>query len=220
MRGKRGPRPETPAEIAERENDPTAEEIVGKENVVEVGLDAPPPRQQGYVCANCPFRSNLLSEMEEHVNGTGHGKFDTEEVKPADPVQTPLFSPPPGVVHKDIRVPLGDELLNDKRMKLAELYQKALDVKDEKKAADEDCNTRLKMIDQQMQEIARVLKMPFTWEKVNCEWRIIGEENARGLFRLDTGEQVDVQPLAEEDRVRELEEAAEDNADAEVAVEG
>ncbi len=215
MRGKKGPKPERPEEIAERENDPTAEEIVGAENVVDVeGVqnvdDLPasdyPPAPQGYKCANCTFTSGLLSEMEEHVNGTGHGKFD------AEPVQPELFSTP-GVIHKSIEVPLPAEELNQKRAKLAELYQEVLNVKDEKKSADSDFNEQLKSLDESMQAIARVLKNPFTRETVDCEWHIIDGENARELRRLDTGEVVDKQPLSMEDKLAEEEKAATENAE-------
>lgn len=120
----------------------------------------------GYKCANCTFHSGLLSEMEEHVNGTGHGKFDTA------PVQPELFSTP-GVIHREIKIPLSDHLLNEKKTRLALLYQSALEVKEEKKAADSSFNTRLKTIDESMQEIARILKRPFTYDSVKCEWHII-----------------------------------------------
>lgn len=216
MKGKGGPKPETPAEIAERKNDPTAEEIVGPENVIDVGTSAteeftePELQPQGYKCANCTFTSGLLSEMEEHVNGTGHGKFDTAAFGTA-PVQPELFSTP-GVIHREIKIPLDETLLNEKKTRLAKLYQSALDVKEEKKEADSDFNARLKSIDEQMQEIARVLKKPYTYENVKAEWHII-EGNARELRRVDTGEVLETKPLAMEDKIAEEEKAAIENAE-------
>jgi len=201
MKGKKGPVPE-PIES----EDPTAEEIVGEENVVDVDTDEPLPELTGYKCADCIFTSNFLSEIEEHVSGTGHGGF-----KDDTPVQAALFNEP-GVIHRMINVSLPADFLNEKRTRLAALYQSALDVKDEKKSADDDFNSRLKNIDSQMQEIARVLKTPYTCEKVDCEWKILEEENARGLYRLDTGEMIEKQPLTEEDRAKELEHAKEENA--------
>jgi len=129
--------------------DPTAEQIVGEENCVDVSdlpvsdSDDNPPQTAGYKCANCTFRSNLLSEMEEHVNGTGHGKFETA---PVEPVQPELFSTP-GVIQKRIQVPIPDDELNLKRAKLADLYQEALNVKEDKKSADSAFNEQLKSID-------------------------------------------------------------------------
>lgn len=220
-KGKKGPIPEmqvtaesgvTIIEESFLPEEPTVEEIVGKENVVDVGAAAPPseslPEPAGYKCADCTFTSNLLSEIEEHCRGTQHGGYGKQE--PVEAVQPELFSES-GIVHRMVNVMLPAELLNDKRVRLAALYQSALEVKDEKKSADDDFNARLKNIDSQMQEIARVLRTPFTYEKVDCEWRIIQDENARGLYRLDTGEQIEKQPLTEEDRVREIEQAAQAN---------
>lgn len=222
MKGKRGPKPERPEEIAERENDPTAEEIVGTENVVDVSSERTGEAAEwdhvaeqagerfagpsGYKCANCTFTSNLLSEMEEHVNGTGHGKFDTA------PVQPELFKAP-GIIHREIKVPLDESLLNEKKTRLAKLYQSALDVKEEKKDRDSDFNARLKNIDEQMQEIARVLKTPYTHEKVDCEWHVIDGENSRELRRVDTGEVLETQPLSMEDKIAEEEKVAAENAE-------
>jgi hypothetical protein len=188
--------------------DPTAEEIVGKENVVDVGSvedDGEETTQSSYTCSNCTFTCNMLSELEGHVNETGHGRTP-------EPVQPKLFSTP-GQINKEIKVPLAVDLLNEKRERLAKLYQSALDVKEEKKDADSDFNARLKNIDEQMQEIARVLKRPFTYENAACEWRIIEEEHARGLYRLDTGELVEKEPLTAEDRAAELAKAEAANAE-------
>ena len=202
-------------ETTETNNDPTIESIVGEENVVDVDRENETPKPPGgMTCANCSFTTNLLSELEEHVAGTGHGRAPV-----TDPVQPELFSTP-GIIHREINVPMDEEFLAMKRTRLADLYQKALEVKDDKKSADDDFNARLKNIDTQMQEIARVLKVPFTFKRVDCEWRIIDGENARGLYRLDTGEQIETQPLSEEDRVAELARVAEANAEpAEVPAE-
>lgn len=222
-KGKRGPIPEmavtkeTDVEIIEESflpEDPTAEEIVGEENIVDVGSVEEfeqPVAPQGYKCADCAFTSGLLSEMEEHVNGTGHGKFDTQ------PIQPELFSTP-GTINREIKIPLDETILNEKKTRLALLYQSALDVKEEKKDADSEFNSRLKNIDEQMQEIARVLKKPFTYEMARCEWRIIEEEHARGLYRLDTGELIEKQALSMEDRVKEAEKAEAENAEQEATV--
>ena len=216
-RGKKGPIPEmkvteetgiTVIEESFLPEDPTTEEIVGQENVVDVDDPGPVPDESpaGYKCADCTFTSHFLSEIEEHCNGTQHGGYGKEE-----PVQPELFGEP-GVVHRMVNVMLPAELLNEKRSRLAALYQSALEVKEEKKTADDEFNARLKNIDTQMQEIARILRTPYTYEKVDCEWRILQEENARGLYRLDTGEQIEKQPLTEEDRVKEIEQASEANA--------
>ncbi len=224
MKGKKGP---VPPPI----DDPTEkpiEEIVGEENIITLDnaseklaevveamirpeLEQQPAERQGYKCmlSGCTFQTTYLSEMEEHVTGTGHGAYVTDTL---NPVQPELFSTK--FVFRGINVPLPDDLLNDKRARLAKLYQSALDVKDEKKAADDDFNARLKNIDSQMQEIARILKAPFTYERKECEWKILEGENARGLFRVDTGEMVEKQPLTAEDFAALEEKAAKDNAEA------
>jgi len=205
--------------------DPTAEEIVGEENVVDVGSateghveeEREQPAAQGYKCslAGCSFQTSHLSEMEEHVSGTGHGGYATETIGPADPpsepVQPELFSTP-GVVHRDVRVPFPDDVINEKRARLASLYQNALDIREEKKAADDDFNAQLKSIDTDMQALARVLRTPWTYENADCEWKILDNENARGLYRLDTGEMIEKQPLTAEDYAALQEKAAQENA--------
>lgn len=215
-KGKRGPVPP----IMNDTEDPTAEQIVGEENVVDVGsADTPSIAEmsgsidlglEGYRCADCTFGSSKLSELEAHCAETQHGG-SAPAAAPEEPVQPELFSTP-GVVHKMVEVPMADEFLHEKRARLAALYQDALDTREEKKAADEGFNTELKHIDQQMQEIARVLKTPFTYERVDCEWRLIENEHARGLYRLDTGEMIEKAPLSEEDRQMELTKAAADNS--------
>ena len=231
MRGKKGPVPpvkekEKPAEetVDLTDYDPTAEEIVGAENVVNV-VDADPefygeisvsdptlPRDHisplavpGYKCADCTFTSMALSEIEEHCNGTQHGGYKTA-------TQPQLFSEP-GVVHRNVEVPIDPDVLNEKRAKLAELYQEALEVKANKKSADAAFNAQLTAIDEDMQAIARILKSPFTYTRADCEWRIIDGENARGLYRLDTGELIEKAALTEEDRAAELKRAEEANAE-------
>lgn len=255
-KGKRGPKPERPEEIEERLNEPTAEEIVGAENIVDLSEDPPP--QKGYICLGvgcqfscdglhemeqhcadtghggnrteapapvqktgylcsgdgCTYATDFLAEIEEHVAGTGHGTYKTVEQ-----VQSELFSEA-GIVYRMLDIPMPEELVNTKRARLAELYQSALEVKDEKKAIDDDCNARLKNIDTQMQEIARVLRVPTSHERVECEWRVLEGSNSRGLFRIDTGEKLEERPLTEEDRIRELEKAnCENQAQAPAEVE-
>lgn len=203
-KGKKGPIPEDLNEPT----DPTAEQIVGEENVVDVGeAEAPESEPATMRCSDCTFSTNHLSELEEHCAGTGHGGSRPEPQQPA------LFSEP-GIVHRMVNVMLPAELLNEKRTRLAALYQSALEVKEEKKSADDDFNARLKNIDSQMQEIARVLRQPFTYERVDCEWRLIENENARGLYRLDTGEMIDKQPMTAEDFATERERAEKQNEHA------
>jgi len=217
MKDKKGP---TPSAIEDPTEKPI-EQIVGEEHIVDVS-DTPPihedgqpaTERQGYKCmtTGCTFQTGYLTEMEEHVNGTGHGAYVTDTL---DPVQPELFSTK--FVFREINGPLPDEVLNDKRERLAKLYQSALDVKEEKKAADDDFNARLKNIDSQMQEIARILKTPFTFERKECEWKILEGENARGLYRVDTNEMIEKQPLTAEDMEAERQKAAEQNAESTMA---
>lgn len=233
-KGKRGPYPQMkvePETVTEDQNDPTAEDIVGAENVVNVtnyeesakAIDEAGMRQYreefpdnfpaGYKCANCIFNSNLLSEMEEHVSGTGHGTINTH-APDVPPVQPELFRPP-GVISRSIQIPLDPELLAEKRECLSALYQKALDVKFNKKTVDAGFNATLTDIDEHMQEIARILRSPYTYETKDCEWRIIEGENARALYRLDTGEEIERSPLTQEDFQAEHEHAEAANAEPE-----
>lgn len=232
MKGKKGPRPPIDTTV-ETPPDPTAEQIVGEENVVDVGeaetvavidrtfkdnIEQLIAERSGYKCneVGCPFNTPYLSEMEEHVSGTGHGGYVTDILDP--PVQPELFSES-GIVQRSVEVPIHPEVLNEKRIKLAELYQDAIDVKALKKGADASFNAQLSSIDEDMQAIARILKTPFIYEAVDCEWRNIDGENASGLYRLDTGEQIDKRPLSQEDRQQELDAANQANAQpAEAAV--
>lgn len=200
-KGKRGPY----VDVVEPEQEPTAEEIVGEDNVVDVSPEEQ-PQEGSYLCSmpTCKFKASQLTEMEAHVAETGHGRAPVAEVQPE------LFSTP-GIIHKMIDVPMEEEFLNQKKTALAELYQNTLDVKFQKKAADAGFNAQLTAFDERMQEISRILANPFTSVRVDCEWRVIEGENARGLFRIDTGEQIEKSPLTQEDRVAELEKATEDN---------
>ncbi len=116
--------------------DPTIESIVGEDNVVDVSAteeaegETVGAQTGGFHCANCSFTSNLLSELEEHVAGTGHGRDPN-----TDPTKTQPYLP--GLVHRNIEVPLDPEVLADKCEKLAELYQESIDVKAKKKSAEE-----------------------------------------------------------------------------------
>lgn len=214
-RGKRGPTPDALDEPIEDQQplDPTAEEIVGKENVVDVGTVDLTQEQfkemGGYICSQtgCKFTTPLLSEMEAHASETGHGAA-------TEPVQPELFSHP-GLIHKWIDVPMEEAFLNEKRVALADLYQKVCDTKSEKKFADANFNAKLATFDERMQEISRILQHPYTSIQVDSEWRVIEGENARGLFRLDTGEMIgDKEPLTMEDKIAEEAKAAADNAPA------
>lgn len=221
-RGKRGPRPDMKV-IAESgitvieesfldEVGPAGEnieEIVGKENIVDVDepeVTPQPAERQGYKYTDvgCTFQTGYLSEMEEHNTGTGHGGYKTETLDPLSATQPGELFSEPGIVHRNVEVPIDPEVLNEKRVKLAELYQEALEVKANKKSADAAFNAQLTGIDEDMQSIARVLRTPFTYAKVETEWRIIDGENARGLYRLDTGEMLENAALTEEDRAEEL----------------
>ena len=231
MRGKAGPKPVKKDEVVEDAPlDPTAEEIAGEENVVDVGSaieieesddEQGAPQSQGYTCSEpgCPFTSNLLSEMEEHVNGTGHGGYDVEEaggpIKP-QVEQAQLFSET--IVERMLDAPLDEEFLNQKRKKLAEYYQRMLDLEVEKKAEVDKYNTKIKNIDGSMQEIARVLATPFERVAVKCEWHVVMDENCRKLFRLDNGEVVETKALTAEDRARELAQANKENEAAADAI--
>ena len=125
------------------------------------------------------------------------------EDKPAE--QPELFREP-GIVNKWLTVPLSDEVVNEKRQALAELYQQGLDVMDSKKTADKDFNAQLATIETMMRGIAKTLADPTEEAEVECEWRVIDGENARGLFRLDTGECIETAALTAEDRAVELDE--------------
>ncbi len=209
-RGKKGPYPqmevtsETGVQVVEEsflpEDDKNIEDIIGKENVESIDEGDRPPLELAHLkCGKCAFRTHYLSEMEEHYQGTGHGGLAPEE-----PAQQAML---PNLVHREITIPLDEEFLVGKRFKLATLYQAVLEVKDEKKAADDEFNAKLKSLDNQMQEIARVLKAPVSYKRVDCEWRIIEEENARGLFRLDTGECIEKEALSIEDHEQDIEQA-------------
>lgn len=196
--------------------DPTAEEIVGEENVVDVGsaTEEKPPEhveRQGYKCSQpgCTFQTSYLSEMEEHCNGTGHG-YVTDVL---DPIETQL--PLPGIVRRNVEISMPETTLNAKRKELSECYRSIRDIEDEKAASDAAFKARSKPLEQKMEAIDRILRNPVTYEKVEAEWRVIEGENARGLFRLDTGEMIEKEAINQDDREEELQQAQTDNQQAE-----
>lgn len=229
-RGKSGPKPvrieELPEEPSEQQTEEaaekTAEEIVGADNVVDVGAAregiaeyaASELIPQGYQCSEpgCTFSSPSLTEAQEHVNGTGHGGWDVEE-KPK-PEQPQLFAEK-GIVQRVLDSPLDEDFLNVKRKELSNCYLKKLDIEADKKSAVDGYNAKIKTQETRMEEIARILTTPFEQKAVDCEWKIMTDENCRKLIRLDTGAVVEVKPLTAEDRAAELQQAQAANAASE-----
>lgn len=220
-RGKRGPRPQ----VKESDNPPVVcaahdipidelegcplcrdeqeafEEVRTEENTEPLITLVP----SDYRCLEkgCQFLGSF-EEWTEHSLSMDHTSFITEERKEAPAEQAELFAPPAGPLKREIAVPISEGFLNETKSKLATLYQEHLDIKARKKAADDACNEELKFIDEEMRSLAKILKDPTEKQWVDCEWRVIDEENARGLFRLDTGECLETKPLTMEDRAREL----------------
>ena len=107
-------------------------------------------------------------------------------------------------------MPVAPETLNQGRIALATFYQMVIDTEDAKKATAAQFNSELALLNKQMRVIAKVLAKPTEEVEVECEWRVI-DGNARGLFRLDTGECIEKAALTAEDRAEELEEAQDMN---------
>lgn len=162
-------------------------------------------------CDDCEFKSQFLAEMNEHLNGTGHTGF--EEVVPENPVievpppppsvQTELFSEPP-IVKRDLLVHISDERLKDLHEEIGILCSESLNQKELAEAAKD----QVKILETKMQEIRAKIKSPFEYQTVDCQWRIVLEENSKKLVRLDNGEVVQTAALSAEDRERELRRAA------------
>ena len=184
-RGKKGPRPDA----------------LPKEEAIE----------ETWICVDCGFEAPDLYLLEQHQQSMSHGVYGIPTpppdglAEPATAEQSELFKEP-GIVNKWLTVPLSDEVVNEKRQALAELYQQGLDVMDSKKTADKDFNAQLATIETMMRGIAKTLAAPTEEAEVACEWRVIDGENARGLYRLDTGECMEKAALTAEDRAAELDE--------------
>ena len=167
--------------------------------------------EETWLCVDCDFKSPEMSYLAQHILSTGHrDPFKTPEAAngKAEPViaEQPELFKEPGIVKRWVKVHFDEGFLNEKRKALADLYQTALTVKEDKKSADADFNAQLTHIDEMMRDIARLLASPFTEDEVRCEWRVIDGENARGLFRIDTGECIEKAALTAEDRAAELDE--------------
>ena len=145
-----------------------------------------------------------IADTVEILKEAANGKAESVIVK-----QPELFREP-GVVIKYVNVSPAPEVLAEHRKALADLAQEYLAIKDAKKAADAGFNTQISEIDIKMREIVLALKYPGQ-SPVECEWRVIDGENARGLFRIDTGECLEKAALTAEDRAAELDEAQDMN---------
>lgn len=151
-----------------------------------------------YTCIDCEFRGSP-EEALEHTTATNH---TTEGVEP-EPIQTELFDEPEPI-GRWIEMPLAEGFLNETRKRLAELYQRTLNVRDQKKTADAKFNSELNAIDEEMRTLAGVLRQPFEEKFVECIWHISNERQTRQLIRNDTGEMIEEKPLTAEDRAQEL----------------
>jgi hypothetical protein len=170
-----------------------------------------------YVCPDCIFRSEYEAEAAEHRAGTNHREAvfqeKTVEGEIPKPEQVELFKEP-GFVRRHLETRVGEAFLNALRGELEALCRKKRDVEDEKDAATKAFNARIKAHEQSIDDILQQLQVKTQFAYVDCEWRILNDENARGLFRLDTGDCIERRPLTAEDRLEELAKAQADNAPA------
>ena len=181
-RGKKGPRPEM--------------KVTGERGITLIEDDFPGGPQ-----------------VEARKNGVPDEPMRVAEtyIPFTEPVETPVIAEQPelfkplGVVIKYVNVSPAPEVLAEYRKALADLAQEYLAIKDAKKAADAGFNTQISEIDIKMRKIVLALKYPGQ-SPVECEWRVI-DGNARGLYRLDTGECIAQAALTAEDRAAELDEA-------------
>ena len=119
--------------------------------------------------------------------------------------EQPQLFKEPGIVKRWRTTPVAPETLNQGRIALATFYQMVINTEDAKKATAAQFNSELASLNLQMRVIAKVLAKPTEEAEVNCEWRVIDGENARGLYRLDSGECIETAALTAEDRAAELE---------------
>ena len=203
-RGKKGPRPEMKV-TEERGITIIEEDFLGGPHS-ELKID------KEWLCADCPFKTAELNYLEQHWKSAGHGVYGIPAKEPeaatanAEPVaEQPELFKEPGIVIRYVNVSPAPEVLAEHRKALADLAQEYLAIKDAKKAADAGFNTQISEIDTKMREIVLALKYPGQY-LVECEWRVIDGENARGLYRLDTGECIETAALTAEDRAAELDE--------------
>lgn len=220
-KGKKGP---VPIDL----NDPTPEEIVGAENVVDVGtveVGAIPTAADyaalaaGYHCSlpGCAFTSNLLSEIEEHVNGTGHGGYQADTPAPdnnfAQPdLQPELFSEL-GKIYRTLPIPLSDEQLTALHAELGEICSESLGHKETIEIAKD----KIKALETDMQEIRAHIRNPVEYKDIECYWCVFIEENCKKLLRFDTNAVVETRALSAEDRAAELAKVEKDNEPAAAA---
>ena len=203
-RGKKGPRPDELLKQGAREK---LNKMLHEDGQTTI--------EETWLCIYCDFKTTALNYLEQHHKSAGHGVYGIPTpppdglAEPATAEQSELFKEP-GIV-KWLTVPLSAEVVNEKRQALAELYQQGLDVMDAKKTADKDFNAQLATIETMMRGIAKTLAAPTEEAEVACEWRVIDGENARGLYRLDTGECMEKAALTAEDRAAELDQAQDMN---------
>ena len=151
-----------------------------------------------------PVPEALADRIEIVAGGGLLGTIESKKLETIlNDVQPALFREP-GIVKRRLQVQLSEEVLSEHRNALANLAQEYLRIKDAKKQADADFNAQINTLDGEMRGVVKGLKgLPFD---VDCQWRVI-DGNARGLFRLDTGECIEMAALTAEDRAEELDEA-------------
>lgn len=153
--------------------------------------------------------SGTWEEWTEHSSATGHTSFIKKAIEPQQPQ---LFATESQGVQRWVNVPPSESFINEARVNMQKVVREILSIEAEKKEFDADCNARLKPLKEQLAGLDGALHREFEQRRVDCEWSVSTEENARILKRLDTGEIIDRQPLTAEDHAEMLDEVNEANA--------
>lgn len=226
LKGKPGPKPhdkedEVPR-IPEDVSNSDAEDAAPPANhngtmadVAQILEEREPQPVMKYRCLaeGCGF-NGTFEEHEEHSGTMSHFDFDSVPDVPVvvEPQQPALFETE-AKTWRTLEIPVDEIYLDQTRKALALKVREMIAIKDEKKAFDQECNEKLKPIEESMRGLSKALEFPQKWQNIECEWRIAPDGSERILVRLDTGVTVDRKPLTAEDREAELAKAAEQNAE-------
>lgn len=183
MKGKRGPVPESRKKT--------------KDKVEEKPNGKPIPRMK---CDACVFETPDLTEMTEHLSGSGHTGYGN--------VKEPELFSEPKPISRRLRVKLDDAELNALNSKAGKIAMMLVEQREIATLAKE----RAKALEADQTELVATLRDPHKLASVNCEWRIDMTENKKSLVRLDTNETIETAALSAEDRAAEEKRAAAINA--------
>lgn len=196
MKGKRGPRPQKKAR-----KQTTRRQSKANGHATDASM-------QVHCCDHpgCIYSTPNLEEMAEHLSGTGHNDYTTKNGAPPTAQNTELFAGPAKIT-RSLKCEISNEELGALHKTAAGIAIQLVEQRELAALAKE----KAKGLEADQNAIVAKLRDPFKMAPVECEWRIVMEENCKNLHRLDTNAIIETRALSAEDRAIEEKRAAEQN---------